>query len=82
MRTTLTLDDDVAIALRARARESGESFKNLVNTYLRDRLASPHTPRKRAPRFRTLVVDSGPPAMVGVHSVSELLAFAEGDAHP
>ena len=35
MRTTLTLDDDVAAKLDADARRSGRSFKETVNYYLR-----------------------------------------------
>jgi hypothetical protein len=35
VRTTLTLDDDVAAKLRAEARKSGEPFKQIVNRVLR-----------------------------------------------
>lgn len=35
MRTTLTLDDDVAAELRAEARHSGEPLKQVVNRVLR-----------------------------------------------
>ena len=35
MRTTLTLDEDVAAKLRAEARRSGEPFKQVVNRTLR-----------------------------------------------
>ncbi len=35
MRTTLTLDDDVAAKLRAEMRKSGKSFNETVNEYLR-----------------------------------------------
>lgn len=35
MRTTLTLDDDVAIRLKAEARTAGKSFKQAVNDLLR-----------------------------------------------
>lgn len=35
MRTTLTLDDDVAAKLDADARKTGRSFKETVNYYLR-----------------------------------------------
>lgn len=40
MRTTLTLDDDVAAKLEAEARRSGLSFKQVVNTMLRIGLAA------------------------------------------
>jgi hypothetical protein len=35
VRTTLTLDDDVAAKLEADVRKSGRSFKETVNYYLR-----------------------------------------------
>jgi len=38
VRTTLTLDDDVAAKLRAEARRSGEPFKEIVNRVLRNGL--------------------------------------------
>jgi hypothetical protein len=38
MRTTLTLDDDVAMLLKRQAQESGKSFKEVVNRALRSGL--------------------------------------------
>jgi plasmid stability protein len=38
MRTTLTVDDDLAAELRRRARETGRSFKDIVNEALRNGL--------------------------------------------
>jgi hypothetical protein len=40
VRTTLTLDDDVAAKLEAEARRSGLSFKEVVNAMLRIGLAA------------------------------------------
>lgn len=39
MRTTLTIDDDLAGILRRKSRELGKPFKELVNTALRKGLA-------------------------------------------
>lgn len=39
MRTTLTLDDDLFMALNERARATGRSFKEVVNEVLRRGLA-------------------------------------------
>ena len=48
MRTTLTLDDDVAEHLRARVYDTGQSFKRVVNDVLRSGLkASARQPAKR-----------------------------------
>jgi hypothetical protein len=37
LRTTLTLDDDLAAALNRKARHSGRSFKEVVNAAIRRR---------------------------------------------
>lgn len=38
MRTTLTIDDDLAALLHAQARETGRTFRDVVNQALRDGL--------------------------------------------
>ncbi|MSU48921.1 MAG: hypothetical protein EXS37_07535 [Opitutus sp.] len=43
MRTTLTIDDDLAGILRRKSRELGKSFKELVNMALRKGLAEDST---------------------------------------
>ena len=52
MRTTLTLDDDLARQLREEARHSGKSFKEVVNTTLRSGLGRGDKPVDRGPPFR------------------------------
>ena len=52
MRTTLTLDPDVASALKRLARESERPFKQIVNEALRAGLASRRTPRRK--RYRLI----------------------------
>ena len=51
MRTTLTLDDDVAARLQAEARRSGRPFKTVVNEHLRAALAQRRAV-KALPAFR------------------------------
>ncbi|MGA2023580.1 MAG: CopG family transcriptional regulator [Steroidobacteraceae bacterium] len=51
MRTTLTLDDDVAARLQAEARRSGRPFKAVVNEHLRAALAQRRAV-KALPPFR------------------------------
>ncbi len=58
MRTTLTLDDDVAQKLEAVAKRDGTSFKETVNTLLRRGLASQETRPRRQRRFRVLAFRS------------------------
>jgi hypothetical protein len=50
MRTTITLDDDVAAKLHAEARKSGRPFKQVVNDAIRTGLAAASQARK-LPRF-------------------------------
>lgn len=53
MRTTLTLDDDLAGRLKERARELGISFKEMVNRAIRSGLAEQgRPPVHKAPRTR------------------------------
>jgi hypothetical protein len=51
MRTTLTLDDDVAGELRRLERTTRRRFKDLVNDLLRKGLASGSRPAGSPPRF-------------------------------
>ncbi len=51
MRTTLTLEDDVAQKLRTAMRRSGKSFKDTVNEYLRIGLNT-RLPTPARKRFR------------------------------
>jgi hypothetical protein len=51
VRTTLTLDDDLAGVLKRRAREQGVPFKEAVNRAIRAGLGEAARPRRRpAPR--------------------------------
>jgi Ribbon-helix-helix protein, copG family len=52
MRTTLTLDDDVAARLRQLARQTGRPFKQVVNDALRAGL-TPGSPGRAAPMTPT-----------------------------
>lgn len=47
MRTTLTLDPDVAVRLRKEAAKGERTFKQIVNDALRRGLDSPAKPKKR-----------------------------------
>lgn len=80
MRTTLTLDDDVAAKLKALARRSGRAFRDVVNEVLRQGLMSDR-PAKRSPfRVRTRSLGGLRP---GLHpdSIADLLEQVEGPLH-
>lgn len=57
MRTTLTLEKDLALALRAEARRSGRPLKAIVNEALRAGLAA--RTRRAARRYRLAPVSLG-----------------------
>jgi hypothetical protein len=81
MRTTLTLDDDVAAKLKAEARRTGRPFRELVNETLRRGLASKRITPQRAP-FRINARDLGnlKPGL-SLDNVAELLEQVEGPLH-
>ena len=83
MRTTLTLDDDVAVLLERLRRARGARLRDLVNEALRAglrHLAAP-PPRKGKP-FRTMPVDLGACLLGSLDNVADVLAVAEGESHP
>lgn len=81
MRTTLTLDDDVAAKLKAETRRSGRSFKDIVNEYLRLGLYTKKTQRPSRP-FRVEARDLGAlrPGL-SLDNVGDLLEQLEGPVH-
>lgn len=82
MRTTLTLDEDVAARLRAEARRSGKPFREVVNEHLRVALSSRRKERGAEPPFAIRPRDLGGlrPGLSLDH-VGALLAAAEGPTH-
>jgi hypothetical protein len=72
MRTTLTLDDDLAHSLREQARHTGESFKQVVNETLRQGLRSGEKPPPRLPRFKVKAKARGFRAGVDILRLNQL----------
>ena len=52
MRTTLTLDDDIAASLKTLARDTGRSFKAVVNDVIRHGLLTGEKPFAQREPFR------------------------------
>jgi hypothetical protein len=78
MRTTLTIDDDVAAEIERLRRQREQSLKDVVNDALRRGLREMQSrPKPRKP-FRTKGYDMGPP-LVDIDNVAEAIAFAEGE---
>ena len=80
MRTTLTIDDDVAVQLERLRRARNASLKDLVNDALRRGLREMNAkPKKRDP-FRTRTFDMGKP-LINIDNVAEAIAYAEGEGY-
>ena len=80
VRTTLTLDDDVAAKLEAETRRTGSSFKQVVNEYLRLAFIVRQDLKRRSPFVvlpRSLQLRSG----LDYENIGELLEQVEGPRH-
>ncbi len=81
MRTTLTLDDDVAANLKAEARRAGRPFREIVNETLRHGLASRRITAQRG-TFKAKVRDLGNlKTGLSLDNIAELIEHAEGSLH-
>ncbi len=76
MRTTLTLDDDVAALLNKEVRKSGEPFKEVVNRALRTGLTAATKPVRKP-----FVVKPMKLGLPHFEKVEELLEYLEGPDH-
>ena len=81
MRTTLTIDDDVAVQLKRLRRSRDASFKDLVNEALRRGLQDRSGPPKKRKPFRTRTFNAGPSLIGNLDNIAEVLAIAEGEAY-
>lgn len=81
MRTTVTLDDDVAAKLKAEVRRSGKPFKTALNEALRRGLLARKPSAPRQP-FRVRARDLGSlrPG-IDLDDVAGLLERIEGESH-
>jgi hypothetical protein len=80
MRTTLTLDDDVAVLVERLRLERGMTLKEIVNRALREGLLALESKRPSQP-FRTKTASAGRCLLPSLDCVSEVLAVAEGEDH-
>jgi len=82
VRTTLTLDEDVAERLKAEARRSGKPFRAVVNECLRVALLGRPRGRPKEPPFVVHARDLGAlrPGL-NLDNIGDLLEAAEGPLH-
>ena len=76
MRTTLTIDDDVAALVQKEIRKTGEPLKQVVNRALRLGLTAAKQPPRKP--FKVKPFDLGLPPFT---KVEELLEWLEGPEH-
>ena len=79
MRTTLSIDEDVAKLLRREIRRSGASLKAAVNHFLRLGLMVAGKPKRK--QFVVHPRPLGLPKSMSYDNVEELLEALEGPAH-
>jgi hypothetical protein len=81
MRTTLTLDDDVAAKLKMESQRAGRPFREIVNETLRRGLENRRATAQRR-TFKVMARDLGnlKPG-VSLDNVAELIEHVEGSLH-
>jgi hypothetical protein len=79
MRTTLTLDEDVAAQLERLRRDRDSSLKDVVNEAIRLGLKEMQGPPKERQVFRTQDHGMGA-ARIGIDNVAEAIAHSEGES--
>jgi hypothetical protein len=81
MRTTLTLDDDVAVKLKTESQRAGRPFREIVNETLRRGLESRRAISQRG-AFKVTARDLGnlKPGL-SLDNIAELIEQVEGPLH-
>jgi hypothetical protein len=81
MRTTLTLDDDVAARLKAAVRTRRRPFKTIVNETLRAGLAAVEKRAASRRPHRTRGFNLGPGLVGSLDNIEDVLARVEDEPH-
>jgi hypothetical protein len=81
MRTTLTLDDDVAARVGREHRKRKVPFKRVVNDLLRAGLDATQAGRPAPKPFETRAVHLGPSLIGSLDDIEAALSRAEGEDH-
>jgi hypothetical protein len=77
VRTTLTLDEDVAVKIKNEVRKRGKPFKQVVNETLREGFALREA-RQKQPPFRVKAWPMGLRPGLSLDSISALIEQVEG----
>ena len=79
MRTTLTIEEDVAKLLERVRRERNTSLKVVINEALRQGLSDMTKPPRRGKPYVTRSVTLGRFQLANLDDIPEVIAIAEGD---
>lgn len=79
MRTTLTIDDDLATALQKLGKTRKQSFKVIVNDALRRGLGELKSRPRKGKAYKIRPMDLGQCHLENLDCTSDALDFAEGD---
>lgn len=79
MRTTLTLDPDVASRLNQLRETQDDTLKTVVNRVLRVGLDHLDESARERPRYQTKPLPLGTLQLANVDDIAEALALAEGE---
>ena len=77
MRTTLTIDEDVAVKLERLRRDRDATLKEIVNDALRRGLRDMTAPQKKRKPFRTQPIRGVKLLLDNVDNVAEVLAYLD-----
>lgn len=80
MRTTLTIDDDIAVLIEQEQRRSGASFKGTVNNLLRRGLMNSKDRSAKKP-FEIRPIPMGLPPGLSYDCIPKLLDDLDGPYH-
>ena len=80
MRTTLTIEDDVAKLLETVRKGRNTSLKVVINEALRQGLRDMTKPPPRGKAYETRSVNLGRCQLANLDDISEVIAVSEGDA--
>jgi len=80
IRTTVTLDDDVAARIRSESQSRGASFRDTLNDLLRTALLGvDNRPRRRTLKIKPIHMGHKPG--LNYDSIESLLEYGEGEQH-
>ncbi len=80
MRTTLTLEDDVAARVERLRRQRRAPLKSVINEALRLGLEQMDAPARTSEPYRTPSHNLGKCLLPNLDNIAEVLAVAEGEA--